>query len=511
MRPTRRRLLAPVAAGLITTAMAITTVAAGGPASGAATASGAAANPAAGPKLKLIASLPSITLPRHGKTVFLDPDIWLATLGAPFQIDAVRASYTRPVQAFEIVNGHRRLLPSWVLDGWGGLRNFIQLQVRNTHGKVVASRTLNFCLNTYEPERAVPASATTSPYAFTCREQDPFPLSAVWGIARGWEANPTDILGTIPGPGRTPAFKLGLGKYRVTESITPRFASLFGIPAKDRTSTVTVHVGGTPTCSPACGRSSASARRPRHVTRAVPSAPASVPLLSRVPADALPDLTPLPSWGISTSHVNKTKQDFLNFGATVWVGGHSPLDVEGFRTPGSTVMKAYQYYWHDGRIVGRTPAGTMGFDNKKGHHHWHFEQFAKYVLLTASKKVAVRSEKVGFCIAATDPVNVALPGAEWNAPFGLSGECGTPTANWVAEFMPIGWGDTYDQSKAGQAFNITSLPDGTYYIEIIANPEHLLHEVTQANDISLRKVIITGPAGHRHVRVPAWHGIDPEK
>ncbi len=106
---------------------------------------------------------------------------------------------------------------------------------------------------------------------------------------------------------------------------------------------------------------------------------------------------------------------------------------------------------------------------------------------------------------------MALPGAEWNAPFGLSGECGTPTANWVAEFMPIGWGDTYDQSKAGQAFNITSLPDGTYYIEIIANPEHLLHEVTQANDVSLRKVIITGPAGHRHVRVPAWHGIDPEK
>ena len=76
-------------------------------------------------------------------------------------------------------------------------------------------------------------------------------------------------------------------------------------------------------------------------------------------------------------------------------------------------MKAYQYYWHNGRIVGRTPAGTMGFDNKKGHHHWHFEQFAKYVLLNASKKVAVRSEKVGFCIAPTDSVNMAMPGATW--------------------------------------------------------------------------------------------------
>lgn len=80
----------------------------------------------------------------------------------------------------------------------------------------------------------------------------------------------------------------------------------------------------------------------------------------------------------------------------------------------------------------------------------------------------------------------------------------------MQEYLPIGWGDFYSQLKAGQAFNITNLPDGTYYIEIIANPGHLLHEVTRANDIFLRKVIITGPAGHRHVRVPAWHGIGPE-
>ena len=52
-----------------------------------------------------------------------------------------------------------------------------------------------------------------------------------------------------------------------------------------------------------------------------------MPLLSHVPANALPDLTPLPSWDITTSHVSKTRQDFLDFGATVWVGGHSPLDV----------------------------------------------------------------------------------------------------------------------------------------------------------------------------------------
>jgi hypothetical protein len=29
--------------------------------------------------------------------------------------------------------------------------------------------------------------------------------------------------------------------------------------------------------------------------------------------------------------------------------------------------------------------------------------------------------------------------------------------------------------------------------------------------VSLRKIILSGTKGHRHVTVPAWNGIDPEK
>ena len=76
--------------------------------------------------------------------------------------------------------------------------------------------------------------------------------------------------------------------------------------------------------------------------------------------------------------------------------------------------------------------------------------------------------------------------------------------------MPVGWGDTYLQSIAGQAFSITRMPNGTYYIEITANPQHVLYELNTHNDVSLRKVILGGTPGHRTVNVPAWHGIDPE-
>jgi hypothetical protein len=249
--------------------------------------------------------------------------------------------------------------------------------------------------------------------------------------------------------------------------------------------------------------------------RALPRLP-SAPAMANPPASVLPDLAPLPSMGISVQNYKATAKQpaksYLSFGATVWVGGHSRLDVEGFRSGGSPVMAAYQYFWQDGRIIGRARAGTMGFDGKYGHEHWHFQQFAQYRLLNAAKSLVMRSQKVGFCIAPTDPIDLLIPHALWRPTYtGLSGACGTPTALWVQEMLPLGWGDTYYQSIAGQSFNISNLPNGTYYIEIIANPERVLYESNYANNISLRKVILGGTPGHRTVRVPSVHGIDPER
>ena len=63
---------------------------------------------------------------------------------------------------------------------------------------------------------------------------------------------------------------------------------------------------------------------------------------------------------------------------------------------------------------------------------------------------------------------------------------------WVQEMMPVGWGDTYFQSVAGQSFNITGVPNGTYYIQVTANPLKVLHESDTSNDVSLRQVILGG-------------------
>ena len=457
-----------------------------------------------GPALKLEAAQRSITLDGFGGRVFLDPGIWLAALGSPLQFDVQRAAYTRPITITQIIHPPfggtiRRPLPASVLDGWNGLKDFAVLTVRDSMGQVVLTRPVTFCPDSFDPERVSPGSPPTSPYPTTCTF-DPFQKGMVWGIQKDWAVDPVEAGGFRP-------VKLPLGSYRVTETITPGYTKLLRIPAPDATAAVNVKVVKSVCCPvPGCCGQVGAHRTSR--SRSLSRAP-DVRTMTNPPSSALPDLVPLPAWSITVSHPRRQTHDYLNFAATVWIGGHGPLDVQGFRSDGSPVMPAYQYFWQNGRVIGRIRAGTMGFDNAKGHHHWHFEQFARYALLDSAKNLAVRSHKVGFCIAPTDPVDLVLPHAVWQPQTQrLTGQCGTPTALWTREMLPLGWGDTYVQNIVGQAFNITKVPNGTYYIEVAVNPRGLLHETTTSNDVTLRKVILDGTAGHRTVTVPPWHGIN---
>lgn len=462
---------------------------------------------APGPHLGLIAVQQAVTIPMsNNRPVYVDPAVWVASYGSTFRLDVQRASYTSPVTVTQVISTpqgvERRRLPGSVLDRWNGLKDFIHFTLSNAKGKVVVSRQITFCPNS-DTERADPAAPAADPYPVECSSFDPFPLGEVWAIPRGWAADPFGSFYGAPGP-----LKLAIGKYRATVSINPRYRRLFGIGTDTATAAVGISVVDAKNCSSAGCSTLRGSSTSSPDGAALPTLP-SARTIAQPPKAALPQLTALPSWGISTSR--QSGHDWLDFAATVWVGGNAPLDVEGFHVAGSSLMTAYQYFWQDGKVIGRARVGTMGFDNQKGHNHWHFEQFAQYQLLTANQNLAVRSKKVGFCIAPTDGVDLLLPHAIRQPSYiGFTGQCGTPEALWVQEYMPVGWGDTYGQSLAGQAFDITTLPNGAYYIEIIANPQHELYELSTVDNISLRQVILGGTKGHRTVRVPAWNGIDPE-
>ena len=79
--------------------------------------------------------------------------------------------------------------------------------------------------------------------------------------------------------------------------------------------------------------------------------------------------------------------------------------------------------------------------------------------------------------------------------------------DWWPPGHTVGWGDTYLQTLPGQSFDITDLPNGTYYISVQANPTGALYERDSSNDVQLRQVTLSGAAGHRRAIASPWHGI----
>ncbi|MFG3157934.1 lysyl oxidase family protein [Streptomyces sp. NPDC048219] len=242
-------------------------------------------------------------------------------------------------------------------------------------------------------------------------------------------------------------------------------------------------------------------------------APALKPLSKRpagkasVPDVPKPDLRSLPAYGIviSDGEEDVPGKDYLAFSANVWNAGPAQLVVDGFRSPGKAKMDAYQYFYDaKGKQVGYTPTGTMEWDPRPGHVHWHFTDFASYRLLKADKKEAVRSGKEAFCLANTDAIDYTVKNANWH-PYNtdLSTACGQENSISVREVLDVGSGDTYTQDLPGQSFDITQVPNGTYYIQVLANPEKRLKETSLDNNSALRKIVLGGKPGKRTVTVPA--------
>ncbi|MER7048543.1 lysyl oxidase family protein [Streptomyces jumonjinensis] len=233
-----------------------------------------------------------------------------------------------------------------------------------------------------------------------------------------------------------------------------------------------------------------------------------------VPASApKPDLRSLPAYGVTIvdgKEYDTPGKDYVAFSANVWNAGPAQLVVDGFRKPGADLMDAYQYFYDaKGKQIGYTPTGTMEWDPRPGHVHWHFTDFASYRLLKEDKKEAVRSGKEAFCLANTDAVDYTVKNANWH-PDGtdLSTSCGQENSISVREVLDVGSGDTYTQDLPDQSFDITDVPNGTYWIQVLANPEKRLKETSTSNNSALRKIVLGGKPGARTVSVPAHHLVD---
>jgi hypothetical protein len=469
------------------------------------------------PALKLISTVGSvkaynfIATPNSGGVsgLYMDLGTYVAAVGKSFELRVKRPSYTRKLEAVQIVDGKARKLAAGTVKDWAGLPGFFKVKLTDSTGKLARSYDQTWC-PANPGSRVVPSGAPTNHYPEGCPANG-FTLGAVWGIQAGWGSNTANYDGL-------PLIKDG--KYVAEISIAPKYQKLFGASSGSKKIKVTV------TTVKDEGDQGQGRKRP------APQPAATRPKGSaRVPKGPKPDLRALPAWGIGISKPDDpqnptpstmppmpmmraaaapVKKDYLEFSADVWNAGPSPLVVDGFRRQGKGLMDAYQYFFDThGKQVGYVKSGTFEWDPRKGHEHWHFTDFAAYRLLGANKKLIVRSQKEAFCLASTDAIDYTVKGADWS-PDGtdLHTSCGFDSSLSVREVLAVGSGDTYVQTLPGQSFDVTDLPNGVYYIQVAANPKGRLFEGNTKNNVSLRKVILGGKPGARTVRVPKVGLVD---
>ena len=456
------------------------------------------------PSVRLIASDLQVTAMRFGRgraTVALGT--YLGSVGGPFEIRATRAGENW--EAAQVVPQRGadprvvRRLPDWaVQDPTEGLHGFLAVTVTDRAGTQVLSRRLPFCPSGgYEQARLDDTGPLTSPYPQGCFSS-PRARGVVWGMARGW---------AVQAPAYLPV-KLPDGRYDVHVAVADRYVKLFDIDRAAASADLRMRVetavdGGCETpdgpCKPCPEErcplepgAPVAAEEHRHASSA--AAPPAVP----DDAGGLPDLVALKAHSLKIHHDEMLNRDVIAFGATVWNRGPGALIVEGFRRPGGDVMDAYQYLYADGRRVGRHDAGTLEYDARDGHFHWHFTDFARYRLLDADQELVRRSRKEAFCLAPTDAIDLTLPNANWRpGSTGLDTACGGAESIWIREILDVGWGDTYHQSLPGQSFDVTRVPNGVYYIEVATNPVNNLRERTRANNLAYTKIRLGGTPGAR--------------
>jgi len=426
-----------------------------------------------------------ITVMGFDGQVWSDLGIRAIAEGEPFELWSNRPNYNSLIHTEWRSSAGAVALPDGSMPDFGKLKTFLYLKFERSDG-VIRKMAAGACFGGYSSQRVRPDAPARSPYPQQGCWSNPYSLGSVQGVQTGWASA---ILA------QDAPMRLKAGEYTMTVRIAKAYADLFHIPGPARVRTAHLSVTQEKCCDGPTPVGRTTTDRVAQPAASEPTRSAAGSL-----AGPTPDLRTLPAFGIGVAR----NGNYLQFAANVWNGGDSPLVVDGFRREGEDLMDAYQYFFdQDGNQTGYQQVGQMHWDPRATHQHWHFEDFARYTLLDADKVEKVRSKKEAFCLANTDAVDTTVPGAAWN-PYNtdLATACGDLSALSVREVLSSGWGDTYAQFRAGQSFNLKGLPNGKYYIAVIANPEHNLIESSYDNNVSLRKVWIGGTPDHRTVSVP---------
>jgi hypothetical protein len=235
---------------------------------------------------------------------------------------------------------------------------------------------------------------------------------------------------------------------------------------------------------------------PSNQTVPVNNANATVPAFTAQgapPSLLFPDLRDIiPTGAISVVGTGSTRQ--FQYTHDTFNGGPGPLVIQPAFNSASGNYQGTQYIYSQNSsgvwsLSQQIPvAGVFIFDSDHGHFHFPFVTYGLYTVGAngGPGTPVATSGKISFCINDSFIYDPTLPNA---GALGNLGSCSDPTS---LRGLDIGAVDEYDQTDAGQSITIGSLPDGTYWLKALVDPNNYLAEADKTNNETDVELTITG-------------------
>ena len=211
------------------------------------------------------------------------------------------------------------------------------------------------------------------------------------------------------------------------------------------------------------------------------------------PVIAYPDLQVItPASLISIGNPTPSTREF-RFSHITWNGGAGPLEIRPNYNAGSVWTQGYQRLYtrsSSGQLtpVMDVPIAVPMYWVPPSDYRFALASFGLYSDVNGSIGVLVApSPKVDFCMTEDNMVG-GVPNTPPSVVYN-PGNCSDP--NGILG-LSVGWGDEYDYTDTGENIDITSLPDGVYWLRSIADPYHCLQESNTGNNITDTQVRIVG-------------------
>jgi hypothetical protein len=185
----------------------------------------------------------------------------------------------------------------------------------------------------------------------------------------------------------------------------------------------------------------------------------------------------------------------LEFTHTTWDAGEGPWELKPAYNSTTGISQGYQGLYTMPKPGEWKPAGTVPVVgpmlwNPPSDYNFPLDKFRLYNSNGpggGAGTVVATSPKIDFCMTADTEVGGVPNTPSFNVYY--VADCDAPEGKLG---LDVGWGDTYTAYDGGEGIEISSLPNGIYWLRGEVDPQDYFQESNKANNITETKLQIEG-------------------